>query len=138
MGPVRFRDSKAQAWVHTVAAMPANTIDNKEHPDIAFKSFIHQSTDSLYVEEIYYSPRVTGDIHAHGKDEIFYVLEGELIAGGRTLKEGSSMFVKGGTMYNISMGDKGARLLKIQPGFDDKIILRDRRETGKHELFSPG
>lgn len=54
--------------------------------------------------------------HYHDADEVIYILEGHLTAGGRTCGTGTVIYNEKGTVYGFTVGEKGVRFMNIRPG----------------------
>src|SRR5262249_23569473 len=63
--------------------------------------------------------------HAHGSDEIVYILEGSLILGRRICGPGTAILVPANTLYCFRVGSEGVRYLNFRPRRDDSYIRRD-------------
>lgn len=79
----------------------------------------------LQLFEVTARPGLNVPVHAHMEDEIVYMIEGELRIGGRTLKPGDSMFIKGMTLYGFDAGPDGARFLNFRGKQDFTNFSRD-------------
>jgi quercetin dioxygenase-like cupin family protein len=99
------------------------------------KGRIHHEGDASTPQliEIIYTPNTVISLHAHEEDEILVVLEGEAHVGSQVLKPGSSIFIRGNTLYGFSAGPEGLRLLNFRPRRDLTFITKDeflrRREV---------
>jgi len=98
------------------------------------KTHFKGSDDCLSLIEIKEIPFAKGALHAHEKDEIFHVLEGELRFGNRVCAAGDSICILGGTLYSFTAGSAGCRYLKFTGSADSSFISRDRYR----ELYAAG
>lgn len=64
----------------------------------------------------YWGPETNIDIHAHPYNEMWYVLEGEVIFGDQTYGEGSVIYIPAGTAYGPTTAPKGVALLRYSEG----------------------
>ncbi len=80
-------------------------------------------------------PHTVAESHAHLKDEIIYVLEGEMRVGAKHLKAGDSIYVSAETLYGFKAGPDGLRFLNFRAARDDSHLsssqLLDRRRQTK-------
>jgi quercetin dioxygenase-like cupin family protein len=102
------------------------TIRFMQRPDV---DFAHVSTDTPEIEqgmffqgsdtepqmfEVFLPPNYVGQQHAHSRDEIIAVLEGELEFGARTLTAGAAVSVPADTLYGFKVGPEGVRFLNFR------------------------
>lgn len=94
--------------------------------------FIEPGDDShLQLFEVDYVADAEIDIHAHEEDEIIYIVDGEMHAGARVLGPGSTLFVKGNTLYSFKAGPKGLRMLNFRPRADLTFITAEEFRASK-------
>ena len=77
----------------------------------------------LALMEIIEDPNGSATLHSHDQEEIFYVLEGELLFGKRVCKAGDSINIKAGTQYTFKTGAQGCRYLKFTASADNSFNL---------------
>jgi quercetin dioxygenase-like cupin family protein len=65
--------------------------------------------------EVRFQPDTVVNSHAHLRDEIIFVVEGELILGSRVLKPGSSVYVAANTLYSFRAGPEGVHFVNFRP-----------------------
>jgi len=80
------------------------------------------NSESLQLFEVKFLPNTLVDTHAHDEEEIMYVVDGEMIVGERILKPGSSIYIKGSTLYSFRAGPEGLRVLNFRPRLDATYI----------------
>jgi mannose-6-phosphate isomerase-like protein (cupin superfamily) len=68
--------------------------------------------------------------HAHGVDEVFHIIEGEMKFGRRTYPVGSTIFIPAYTLYSFEAGDEGCRFLNFRPRRDASTFTR--QELAEH------
>ena len=110
--------STADAPSHRVsdivsADMAAKLSEGELASDVLFH---HPGADDrLQMFELRAPADATFNPHSHTEDEIMVVIDGELRAGSRVLKQGDSMYVPGGTVYSFRAGPEGVRLFNFRP-----------------------
>jgi quercetin dioxygenase-like cupin family protein len=103
--------------------IPAEEV--QEHRSAA--RIVHPGTDSeLQLYEGRFLSGVNIDPHAHRGDQIIYVTEGQLHFGRRVLGPGSSIYIKGHTLYGFKIGPQGARFLNFRPTRDRSYISKEQ------------
>jgi mannose-6-phosphate isomerase-like protein (cupin superfamily) len=140
MARIRIHDSNTGEWQLFRDLTPPDMIGRFTDRELSSTVFMHEMGDdkSLQLAEMKYLPNVTIDHHAHDEDEIFFVLAGELRAGSRVLGPGCSMFVAGGTLYSLSVGEAGAHFLAFRPRRDLTYMPRDEFERRRAQPSSEG
>ena len=68
-----------------------------------------------WVFVIHLAPGFVGPPHAHDRDEIMYILEGEMITEGRSCGPGTVIYLQRETKYSFTVGPKGVRFLNMRP-----------------------
>jgi quercetin dioxygenase-like cupin family protein len=76
--------------------------------------------------EAHVLPLSVAELHSHDEDEIMYILEGEVLFGKRSLKQGSAIFIEAKTPYGFRVGEAGARILVFRPRRAPHTPLSDR------------
>src|SRR5215217_6452113 len=67
------------------------------------------------VGEIWATPDHAVEAHAHGSDELLYVLSGAIEVNGRRLGKNDVVFIPRGAAYGARvLGDEGSRVLRIE------------------------
>lgn len=66
--------------------------------------------------------------HSHDVDEIYYVAEGSLHWGEKSLEAGGSIFIPADTLYSFRTGPMGARLLNFRARADHSFRPPVRHE----------
>jgi quercetin dioxygenase-like cupin family protein len=64
----------------------------------------------------YWGPETDVPIHSHPYDEMWYVLEGEVIFGDEVYTEGSCVFIPKNVPYGPARAPKGVALLRYAEG----------------------
>lgn len=64
----------------------------------------------------YWGPETNIDIHSHPYDEMWYVLEGEVVFGETAYSAGSVVYIPAGVPYGPTTAPKGAALLRYAGG----------------------
>jgi hypothetical protein len=77
------------------------------------------SAEEPQLFEVRVDPYVVVKSHAHAEDEIIAVVEGELHLGAKICRVGSSIFVRGNTLYGFTAGPHGVRFLNFRPRMDN-------------------
>lgn len=77
----------------------------------------------LALMEVVETPGGQSTLHSHDKEEIFYVVEGELIFGKRVCKAGDSINIKAGVQYTFKVGSDGCRYLKFTATADHSFHI---------------
>jgi quercetin dioxygenase-like cupin family protein len=65
--------------------------------------------------EVRFQPDTVVNSHAHLRDEIIFVIAGELILGSRVLGPGSSVYVAANTLYSFRSGAEGVHFVNFRP-----------------------
>lgn len=65
-------------------------------------------------------------IHTHEKDEIIYIVSGQMIFGQHTLNPGDSVYVPGMTLYSFKAGPQGLEFLNFRPSKDVTSFRKDQ------------
>lgn len=91
------------------------------------KSKVHLpgSATEPHLFEPGFAPNTGAAPHAHGVDEIFYILEGELRFGQQIYPVGSSIYVPAYTLYSFNAGDEGCRFLNFRPRLDRTTLTKE-------------
>jgi len=107
---------------------PATFLDtlSKEERETEVRTHFPGGDDRLFLMEIKDVPNMQSTHHAHEKDEIFFVLEGEMHFGNRVCSAGDSIHIVGGTLYTFKIGPAGCRYLKFTGTADNSFITKDR------------
>lgn len=74
--------------------------------------------DVMQLMEMRLNPSTLIAPHSHGDDEIFYVVEGTLHWGEKTVAAGGSLYIPAGTVYSFRTGHAPARLLNFRARAD--------------------
>ena len=76
----------------------------------------HEPGDATTMQlmEMQLNPNTIIAPHAHDNDEIFYVAEGSLHWGDKSLAAGGSLYIPAGTTYSFRTGPEPARLLNFR------------------------
>lgn len=102
---------------------------NKEERETEVKTHFPGGADRLFLMEVKEVPNMQSTLHAHEKDEIFFVLDGELHFGNRICSAGDSISILGGTLYTFTTGPHGCRYLKFTGAADSSFITKDRYQA---------
>lgn len=73
---------------------------------------------AMQLMEMRLNPHTLIAPHAHDNDEIFYVAEGALHWGDKSLAAGGSLYIPAGTTYSFRTGPEPARLLNFRAKAD--------------------
>ncbi|HZP28332.1 MAG TPA: cupin domain-containing protein [Acidimicrobiia bacterium] len=95
----------------------------------AVRTYHPGSESELQLFEVAVEPDALIGQHAHGEDEIIYVLDGELRLGRQVLTRGASVYIPGGTLYSFRAGPEGLRFLNFR-------ARQDRTYLTKQELVA--
>jgi len=99
---------------------------SKEERETEVRTHFPGGDGRLFLMEIKDVPNTQATHHAHEKDEIFFVLEGEMHFGSRICSAGDSMHILGGTLYAFRTGPTGCRYLKFTGTADNSFITKDQ------------
>jgi mannose-6-phosphate isomerase-like protein (cupin superfamily) len=90
----------------------------------AASSGIYCADGELKLYELRLEPNATLQTHAHVQgDEIFYVIEGEMIFDSTVCRAGTAVYIPGQTFYGFSSGPAGCRALNFHARTHDSIVL---------------
>jgi quercetin dioxygenase-like cupin family protein len=88
------------------------------------ETWVHYPGDAheptLY--EVQFVPGTEIPPHVHDRDEIIYIVDGEMQLGSRTLGAGSSIFIAANTLYSFRAGQAGLRFLNFRTTGDARTI----------------
>ena len=93
------------------------------------KTHFSGSADQPFLMEIKDVPNMQATHHAHEKNEIFFVLEGELHFGQHICVAGDSISILANTLYTFRTGPAGCRYLKFTGEADNSFIMKDRYQA---------
>lgn len=127
MSKIRIHERESLNWVCVADVAAPHLLPRLGEAELTSRVAFHESGDAetLQLFEVAYEPHASIEMHAHQEDEIIYILEGSIELGRRTVLPGSSVFVKGGTLYSFSAGPAGLRLLNFRARRDDSFITKD-------------
>ena len=119
MPAIRIVDAKEVVWYDK------DNFPYEIDTEIVGQSAFHHpgSPTEMQLFEVDFPPDHELETHAHGADEIIYVLEGSMVLGARELTAGSSVFIPGRTLYNLKAGPNGLRFINFR-ATQDLIYLK--------------
>ena len=88
-----------------------------------------EETPQLF--EVHLRPNQEVVLHAHEQDEIIYILGGEMRVGNSTLGAGSSIAIKGRTIYGFKASDQGVHFLNFRPCMDASYLTVEDVKSGR-------
>jgi hypothetical protein len=100
---------------------PEVTKDTQE-----IREYFRGDADSPSLIEVRASPDKPAVPHAHGVDEIVYVLAGALHIGKNVYGPESAVYIPANTLYSFHVGPEGVRYLNFRPHYDDSYIMKDK------------
>jgi redox-sensitive bicupin YhaK (pirin superfamily) len=117
---ITFGTTKGAPWVEAVATA--------EHPfsGRTFSRLHVNSRDAPVVAEIWATSDHVVVPHAHGTDELLYVLSGAIEIDGRRLEANEVVFIRAGTAYS-------ARVLTPEGSHVLRVAFAGDREAGEYE-----
>jgi quercetin dioxygenase-like cupin family protein len=92
--------------------------------------------ESPQLFEVRCQPGTAVQPHSHVTDEIIYVLEGDIVFGGRSYPSGSAVLVPRDTLYSFRAGPNGLRFLNFRGSAD--FTYFDRHEHAARQALEPG
>jgi hypothetical protein len=94
--------------------------------DLSVRTFRRHrgGANELQMFEISYPANITVTPHAHEADEIIFVTKGELRFGRQICPVGTSVFIKGMTLYSFRTGSEGAIFLNFRAHRDFTIFSK--------------
>lgn len=127
MGTVRIVEAESIDWqpVHEAVAPEVAERMSQAERDGDVRIFHPGAGGGLQLFEAHIDPDQEVSLHAHAKDEIIYVLEGELLIGRKRLGPGASVFVGGQTLYGFKAGPEGVRFLNFRGEANTSFITRE-------------
>jgi len=132
MGTIRFKRRPEVEFTRPSTATP----------DIEQGYFFTGSDDEPQLFEVFLPPNYVVEPHAHSRDEIVSVIEGELDFGSRKLTAGGAVSVPANTLYGFRVGPDGARFLNFRSrggaDYQDKEAFMSRRSSQRVSAGSPG
>jgi quercetin dioxygenase-like cupin family protein len=75
--------------------------------------------------EVRFPPDTVVNSHAHLRDEIIFVVEGQLILGSRVLEPGSSVYIAANTLYSFRAGSEGVHFVNFRPTAGAGYVSKD-------------
>jgi quercetin dioxygenase-like cupin family protein len=81
----------------------------------------HGSENAPQLFEVKLRPNQTVPPHAHEHNEIIYILNGEMRLGTSVLSAGSSISVRGETVYGFSAGREGVHSSILDPAWKSAL-----------------
>lgn len=125
--PVRVHDSNGLKWLSGADYADPTVIDQLSPEELSSLLATHEeggdSNPQLFEVKLPAGTHI--DIHAHVESEIIYILGGTMVLGNRSLTAGSSVFVRGGTLYGFRAGEDGLHMLNFRPRKDKSYISRE-------------
>ncbi len=100
-----------------------------EESETEVKTHFPGGEHRLFLMEVKDVPNAQATLHAHEKDEIFFILEGELHFGNRICSAGDSVSILAGTFYTFRTGPDGCRYLKFTGAADNSFITKDQYQA---------
>ena len=86
-------------------------------------------SDGSDTEPQLFEVRLPADVeagaHAHDRDEMMYIVDGEMHVGNRVLRPGSSMFISANTLYSFRSGPNGLHFLNFRPQGGARYIFKE-------------
>ena len=140
MKAVEFVHSKDVASRRVADFAPDEFLNrlSKDDREARVKSHFQGSENRLSLLEIEEIPGAKGALHSHEKDEIFYIVEGELQFGNRVCGPGDSISILAGTLYRFTAGPNGCRYLKFTGSADTSFIPADQyRQSALEKKMEP-
>lgn len=128
-GEVEFRRSSE-------LTPPGGNVGEAERMGTAVRFHHLGGEDEPQLFEVDLDPGLVVPSHAHSKDEIIVILEGEIRMGSRVCGPGASVLVPGRTFYGFTVGPKGCRFLNFRPVADgeyqthEDFLKRNGRTSG--------
>ena len=104
----------------TAGSVPANARSESE-----MATYFEGSEERPQLVEVRRAPNSVAEPHAHGHDEIIFVLEGELRFGARVCGPGSAALIPGHTLYGFVVGPQGCRFLNFRPVKDTVYLTKN-------------
>jgi mannose-6-phosphate isomerase-like protein (cupin superfamily) len=128
MKKIEFSHSRDLAFRRVADFAPESFLDilSKEERQTEVRTHFPGNQDRLFLMEIRDVPDTQSTHHAHEKDEIFFILEGEMHFGSRVCSAGDSVQILGGTVYTFRTGSDGCRYLKFTATADNSFIPKDQ------------
>lgn len=135
MKKIEFSHSRNIAFRRVADFAPDSFLGilSEEERQTEVRTHFPGTQDRLFLMEIKDVPNTQSTHHAHERDEIFFILEGEMHFGSRVCSAGDSVQILGGTLYTFRTGPEGCRYLKFTATADNSFIPRDQlqdRATG--------
>jgi mannose-6-phosphate isomerase-like protein (cupin superfamily) len=120
MATLTFFDSDSSEWLSAEATAPENMRARMSEGELASEArFPHPGDEHrLQMLEARIPPNTQLAPHAHEADEIIYVVQGEMHFGSRVLGPGSSVYIRGMTLYQFASGPDGLHFVNFR-GYRD-------------------
>ena len=119
MGKIRFFEpGEVEFRRSSELTPPGGNVGEAERMGTAVRFHHPGSDDEPQLFEVSLDPDLVVPSHAHSKDEIIVILEGEIQMGNRVCRPGASVLVPGETFYGFTVGPKGCRFLNFRPVAD--------------------
>ena len=123
MGTIKFVRPEDTQWIDR----SKDTDATRQIIPSTNKSKVHLpgSETEPHLFEPGFAPNTGAAPHAHGVDEVFHIIQGELRFGQQVFPVGSSIFIPAYTLYSFTAGDEGARFLNFRPRLDRSSFTKE-------------
>lgn len=75
--------------------------------------------------EVRTEPGMQAEVHAHEKDEVIYIVAGQMLFGQHTLNPGDSIMIPGNRLYSFRAGPDGLQFLNFRGQKDVTYYRKD-------------
>lgn len=132
MKKIEFFHAKDEPFRKVVDFAPESflCVLNAAERQTEVKTHFSGGAEQPLLMEIKDVPDMQATHHAHEKNEIFFVLEGELHFGNHVCTAGDSISILAHTLYTFRTGSTGCRYLKFTGAADNSFITKDRFAAG--------
>ena len=123
MGTIKFVRPEEASWIdRSKFGDAAGQIIPKTNKS---KVHLEGSDTEPHLFEPGFAPNTGAEPHAHGVDEVFHIIEGELHFGRQVYPVGSSVYIPAYTLYSFTAGDEGCRFLNFRARRDSSTYSKE-------------
>jgi mannose-6-phosphate isomerase-like protein (cupin superfamily) len=92
------------------------------HTNHGDTKFLHVAKGEPHITVRIWGPETNIPIHSHPVNEMFYVIEGEMVIGDTVYKAGDMVYIEKGTPYGPTTAPKGVTALRYAEAGQDRDV----------------
>jgi mannose-6-phosphate isomerase-like protein (cupin superfamily) len=127
MPPIAIFDSETSEWLNGRDSVPPEVWEKFAEAELDGQSRVHHPGDDNHLQMFEARMDANREVraHAHGADEIVYVIGGEMILGRQVLRPGSSVYIPAMTLYSFKTGPEGLQFLNFRARRDMTMYSKE-------------